>query len=426
MRQKPQHLLIWVILIYVNVPGIAQIDPIKTAKDLGKSIPGKKDPSTSSTGTTNGRPTPAPSTTSSRPTSTPSNTTSSTNTATQLDAAAESSPAKSFIASFWKAIDKLKAASAAQQFQLYHSSITSAETNLRNIKMRDATYNTQPLEAELEKYKAEQQANNDQRQNSRDLASNTVRFMSDLFKMDQTGYTATANMEADIPKHQEKLQAFNDKITQFLASNPDQARIKDWESYANQDATPIPAKVAEFEKSINENTAKWGLTTHRELVGMEVYWSAVVKIFPNLPLPSTALQSVKAALGRLGTEAQMLAKFNKNEVEKMKNTKMPTAVTVNPALEAEFKKAFAETGWGESIVKINLLTRDWNTLYHNITGNIIGRAQEAAIAAKQKDGNCILYSFSIVQEYTGAGKYGASKRYSHGVIADKFLCENAK
>lgn len=418
MRQKPQHLLIWVILIYVNVPGIAQIDPIKAAKDLGKSVPVKRDPAP--------RPTTAPSTSSSTPATTSSSTSSGTNTATALDATAESSPAKSFIASFWKAIDKLKAASAGQQYNLYYSNISSAETNLRNIKMRDASYNTQPLEAELEKYKTEQQANNDQRQNSRDLASNTVRFMSDLFKLDQTGYLASGNMEADIPKHQEKLQAFSDKVTQFLASNPDQARIKDWEGHATQDAGAVPEKVAEYEKSINENTSKWGLTTHRELVGMEIYWSAVVKIFPNLPLPSTALQSVKAALSRLGTEAQMLAKFNKNEAEKMKNTKMPVAVTVNPALEAEFKKAFAETGWGESIVKINLLTRDWNTLYHNITGNIIGRAQEAAIAAKQKDGNCILYSFSIVQEYTGAGKYGASKRYSHGVIADKFLCENAK
>lgn len=426
MRQRPQHLLIWVMLIYVNVPCVAQINPIKTAKDLGKSIPGKKEPSTSNTGTTNGRPAPAPSTPSSRPASTSSNTTSSTNTATPLDATAESSPAKSFIASFWKAIDKLKAASAAQQYHLYYSNITSAETNLRNINMRDPNYDTKPLQAELDKYKAEQQGNNSQRETTRDIASNTIRFLSDLFESDQTSYATNLDLEQGIPAHQEKLQAFTDKVNQFLASNPDQSIIKSKEALATQKANYVAKTVAEYEKSINENTSKGGLTTHRELVGMDVYWSAIVKVFPNLPAPVTALQSVKAALGRLGSEAQMLAKFQKNETEKMKNTKMPVAAAVNPALEADFKKVIATMGWKESVVKINLLNQDWSTLYHSITGNIIARTQQAAVAAKKNDGNCILYTITIVQEYTGAGKYGASKHYSDGVLADKFLCENAK
>lgn len=407
-------------MIYVNVPGITQIDPIKAAKDLGKSVPGKRDPATNNSNTS--RPTPAPSTSSSKPAATSTG----TNTATPLDATAESSPAKSFIASFWKAIDKLKAASAAQQYHLYYSNITSAETNLRNIKMRDPNYDTKALETELDKYKAEQQGANTQKETTRDIAANTIRFLSDLFESDQTSYSTNLNLEQGILAHQEKLQAFNDKVNQFLASNPDQSVIKSKEAIATQKANFVAGTVAEYEKSINENTSKAGLTTHRELLGMDVYWSAVVKIFPNLSAPATASQSVKAALTRLGSEAQMVAKFNKNETEKIKNTKMPPAVMVNAALEADFKKAFAETGWQESILKINLRTQEWTTLYHNITGNIICRVHEAVIAAKQKDGNCILYNFSIVQEYTGAGKYGPSRLYKNGVLADKILCENVK
>lgn len=420
MRQRPPYLLIWVILIYVNVQGIGQINPIKAAKDLGKSVPEKRDPTPSNSNTS--RPTPAPSTSSSRPAATSTG----TNTVTALDATAESSPAKSFIANFWKAIDKLKAASAGQQYNLYYSNITSAETNLRNIKMRDPNYDTKALEAELDKYKAEQQGANTQKETTRDIAANTIRFMSDLFESDQTSYSTNLNLEQGISVHQAKLQVFTDKVNQFLASNPDQSVIKSKESIATQKANFVAGTVAEYEKSINENTSKAGLTTHRELVGMDVYWGAIVKIFPNLPAPAAASQAVKAALARLGSEAQMLAKFNKNEAEKMKNTKMPAAVTVNPALEAEFKKVIAEMGWKESVIKINLLTRDWSTLYHNITGNIIARTQEAAVVAKKNDGNCILYSITIVQEYTGAGKYGSSKHYADGVLADKFLCENAK
>ncbi|MDX2069413.1 MAG: hypothetical protein SFV55_13385 [Haliscomenobacter sp.] len=416
MHKRPHYLFVWVILIYVNVPGIAQIDPLKAAKDLGKSVPVKRDPAPNNPN-------------SSRPTSSnnnPAPPSTGTNSPTPLDASAESSPAKSFIASFWKAIDKLKAASAAQQYHLYYSNISSAETNLRNIKMRDPNYDTKALEAELDKYKAEQQGASAQKETTRDIAANTIGFLSDLFGSDQTSYSTNLTYEQGVSAHQEKLQAFTSKVNQFLASNPDQSVIKSKEAIATQKANYVAGKVAEYEKSINENTSKAGLTTHRELIGMDVYWSAVVKIFPNLPAPAFASQAVKAALARLGTEAEMLAKFNKNEVEKMKNTKMPAAVTVNPALEAEFKKVIAEMGWKESVVKINLLTRDWTTLYHSVTGNIIARTQQAAVVAKKNDGNCILYSITIVQEHTGAGKYGSSKHYSDGVLADKFLCENAK
>jgi hypothetical protein len=96
-----------------------------------------------------------------------------------------------------------------------------------------------------------------------------------------------------------------------------------------------------------------------------------------------ALWLVKGALGRLGSEAQMLAKFQKNETEKMKNTKMPVAAAVNPALEADFKKVIATMGWKESVVKINLLNQDWSTLYHSITGNIIARTQQAAVSVSK-------------------------------------------
>ena len=51
MHKRLHYLLIWVILIYVNVPGIGQINPIKAPKDLGKSVPEKRDPAPSNPNT---------------------------------------------------------------------------------------------------------------------------------------------------------------------------------------------------------------------------------------------------------------------------------------------------------------------------------------------------------------------------------------
>lgn len=416
MRRLPQLLLICIVSFYAITPATGQINPIKTAKEIGKNLPVKKDPP--ATSNTTGRPS-----TSAPTASNPSNTSSTT-----LDATAESSPAKTYISGFWKNIDKLKAASAAQQFNVYNSSITSAESNLSNIKMRDPAYNVQPLETELAKYKAEFQTYNNQRYTTRDNATNTVRYMSALFKDHPTAYVSTGvdNLEADLAKHKEKIQAFKDKFDQFLASNPDPARLKDWENYANEDATSVAEEVTKLEKSINANTDKAGLVTYQELVSLNAFWTVVCKIYPNLNAPATALQSVKAALTRLGTEEKMLAKFQQNLAEKIKNARMPAAVNSDANIEAEFKKAFANTGWGETIIKINLLANDWSTLYHSISGNVIARTYRAAIGAKQPNGNCIIYDFIMVQEHTGAGKYGASKRYEHGVFADQCLCENIR
>ncbi len=39
---------------------------------------------------------------------------------------------------------------------------------------------------------------------------------------------------------------------------------------------------------------------------------------------------------------------------------MPKAVVVSAALEAEFKEAFVNEGWNETIIKINILSREWD------------------------------------------------------------------
>ena len=107
------------------------------------------------------------------------------------------------------------------------------------------------------------------------------------------------------------------------------------------------------------------------------------------------------------------------------NTFMPKAAVVNAGLEAEFKEAFLAEGWNETIVKINILTREWEIVRNSLTGAIICRTQSAAIVAKPKSGLCVMYNFTIKQQYTGSGYSGVSSRYSHGIMADEFLCENA-
>jgi hypothetical protein len=164
---------------------------------------------------------------------------------------------------------------------------------------------------------------------------------------------------------------------------------------------------------------------YRDIVGMEAYWNAAAKIYPRMTEAATVLQAVKDVLSKLGSMENVVAVAEKKKQERIKNTFMPKPVVVSAALESEFKEAFLAEGWNESIVKINILSREWDIVRNNLTGAIICRTQSAAIVAKQKAGNCVMYSYTIKQLYNGSSYSTVSSRYSHGIIASEFLCSNA-
>lgn len=102
---------------------------------------------------------------------------------------------------------------------------------------------------------------------------------------------------------------------------------------------------------------------------------------------------------------------------------MPAAVRKDATMEQEFRTAFMNEGWNESILKINILSNEWTVVRNNVTGAITGRTQTAAIAARNQKGECILYTYTIMQEFDGS-RYLPAKRYSHD--ATYIACANVK
>lgn len=88
------------------------------------------------------------------------------------------------------------------------------------------------------------------------------------------------------------------------------------------------------------------------------------------------------------------------------------------------KKVFNAEGWNETIMVINLRDQDWSIVKNEYTGAILGRVQTAAIVAKNKNGDCVLYIFTIMQDYNGSGYQTTAFRRSHD--ATFMLCENVK
>ncbi|QUL36760.1 hypothetical protein [Erythrobacter sp. JK5] len=103
------------------------------------------------------------------------------------------------------------------------------------------------------------------------------------------------------------------------------------------------------------------------------------------------------------------------------------AVRRDAAAERDFASAFRSSAWtqgefaGSEVLRVNLLSHGWTVRRNPVTGIILSRDQQAALAVKRKDGKCFSYVIGLEQKSQGStfgGTYMASGRER------EMLCEN--
>ncbi len=303
----------------------------------------------------------------------------------------------------------------------------NAMTQLEYLKKRDPGYNIAPLEAMVKPYIeakiAAVEAHNKKIDDAGWHASDQGCY--GLFMANTTTeMRGKGDLEEDIKAHQLQLQAYQQKLDNILANHMNGVEhCKSFiESRIGLARTAVEKSRNQLEKLIQPKAVHY---LYREILGEEAFWNAARKLYPDLTAAAEVHTMIKNLLASDGGLEGWLSKAAAKKEEKLRNTFMPKPVVVNASLEAEFKEAFLAEGWNETIVKINILTREWEIVRNSLTGAIICRTQSAAIVAKPKSGLCVMYNFTIKQQYTGSGYSGVSSRYSHGIMADEFLCENA-
>jgi hypothetical protein len=339
---------------------------------------------------------------------------------------------KPFLDKFYKAVEDIKKTEASDNPNKVRACKIYADiamTQIGYIKKRDPGYDVAPLEALVMPYREAAvqavQAHNENINNKVKQADKDGDGCASLFMGSTTvEMRGSGDLEADIASHIEQLKKYKEKTERLLAGN--RAGVEVCEDYISSTVAQGKKGLQRLIKETQAEYAKPVKFAYRELVGLEAYWDAARRIYPNIKEAADLQQQIQQALTSLGTMEQAAAKADARRRERLKNTFMPKAVVTNAALDAEFKEAFVNEGWNESIIKIHILSREWDIIRNELTGAIICRTQAAAIVAKQKNGNCILYSYTIKQQYNGSGYSTVSSRYSHGVIEDEFYCENAR
>lgn len=314
----------------------------------------------------------------------------------------EASPAKSYIKKFWEYVEKMEA--SPNDLNILGTNSRAAATAINNIKMKDKGYDVGPLESELKKW---QQAYEVAR-NGGDTQRGVTNDVAALFTLLYQVKTNVAQQE--IESKLQEIEMYKSKTAEMVALNIDPsdkfnaATINTVLPRIKVDLQTIDKNVKLWEDNMNMIVDERPARAYYAMIQFEqAHWDALRKgPFAEKDRLEAGYQKVNDMVNRIGSIEKVLAKSKANGAELLKNTKMPPALVQNVEVEKLFRQAFEDAGWNESIVKINLLDRDWKAIRNEVTGVLEARTQRAAIASKDKTGVYTLYNyFTIQQDYLG-------------------------
>lgn len=169
----------------------------------------------------------------------------------------------------------------------------------------------------------------------------------------------------------------------------------------------------DFDKSIEE---KWSISNYYLAKKYVVYWETAMALMPEDPTFAENHAIATKLVSEMGSLEEVKSRSKSNLNTRLESVKIPAAVRKDVSTENIFKKAFIAEGWNETIAVVNLRDTDWKIVKNPNTGVIIGRSQTASIATKNQSGDCILYLFTIIQDYTGSGYQSNARRSSHNAV----------
>lgn len=338
--------------------------------------------------------------------------------------------AKTFGKMFWQSIENKDVVSAEKYLGYIKKNqadadLTSFEKALNDLKSSTST-NTQQNE--------NVEGNNSNRNQTTQVDQNEARKFKDLlnklFDKDMTYYLNITD-DNGITEAKGIIETYNSNVKELLAmdisslSQSQRSYFNDAKRYMELTADGFNTEIDRLAYTVKNAVDKYGsYDAYYELLYIQSWYDASQKVFSDNQKFKDAYNLISQKINDLGDPKNFESNVNANIKKSLDSVKIPNAVRTDSNMEKLFKDAFTREGWNETILKVNLLDTDWHIERNSITGIILGRYQTAAIVAKNSKGDCILYTFSIKQDYDGSTYKSAAYRYGHN--ASFMSCENVK
>jgi hypothetical protein len=355
-----------------------------------------------------------------------------------------SGPAKMYVTNFPKLLSDAKAHIEGQRFVAAQTKADQMDRAITSIKSKDASYNTSSMEEEVKKIKEQLEVAKNTRETElgvgQDATRNRIKIkqlLDELFDFAvfsvRFAETAQATIDAYKTKTTEML-SMNDALIAYKSDIKTKDELKLFVdkmklSHSRNFDTFLERVETILSQSTGEKGGNWEIAYY-ELQGEQAHWDAAVKVFPEEPEFAKTYQKVTAAVNKYGSLDNIYAKTQGNKVEKIKNTKLPTATVKDAALEKilinGFNSKYGAVYKGTALKAV--LTQDgWTIERNSLTGIVTGRNRTGKIAYKGTDGKCYLLSNNIFiyQAFIG-NSFSNTEVIYNGLGGEEMLCGNVK
>ncbi len=323
-----------------------------------------------------------------------------------------------------------------------NGNIRDMEYVLKATKEKDPTYNASEMERALKKIKDDLKekklaevrgTSGDKRkvlQQDVTVSNDPVKLMEKLFIETNISVGSTS----DLPKAPAKIAAYKAKLEKLLSLDYTDALIKTgrnakgnisgFKNSTEREMDKIEGTLIDARDKSNMEYRYYTIQFH------QAFWEAAQKVFPEETSYADMYKKTTSALTGMGSLDQLYAKAAANQIEHIKNTKLPTSAVRDANLEKVLTNGFNKlygTAHNVSALKAVLTRNGWTTLRNSLTGIVVGRERSAKLAYKGSDSKCYLlpdYVF-IREDYVG-GSFINTVAIFNGLDGEEMLCDNVK
>ena len=349
--------------------------------------------------------------------------------------------AKLYVTNYYKQLAEAKTHIQKQTFVAAKTKIVQLEKTITMIKTKDASYNVSLMKTEIKKIKEElATAELDKTSSKQTSNAKTVdkiklkKLLDEVFNISSFSFSNLETAQAENDAYQAQVQELLDTEEALKAYLTEMKTGNEYERFVGKMKISYDRNFETFieskEKILAQSTgsgSNWK-NAYYEMQAEQIHWNAAQKVFPDEPKFTEAYQKITAIANKYGSLDKISAQNEVNNSEKIKNTKLPTAVVKDAALEKMFVDAFNKKYKEEykgTATKAIMLQSDWQTERNQLTGIVTGRIRQGAIVYKGNDGKCYLISIMhLYQDYIGNTFQNAQATYAQN--GQEMLCENVK
>lgn len=326
------------------------------------------------------------------------------------------------------------------------SNLTNMENALAAVKQKDPSYSTSLMETEINTWKGKvseqgaaqldkEKQQSEKMNGQKSATGNKVKvetYFHEMFELKAMSFNVS-----ELPGVGAKINAFKVKGEELLSMefgtrdrlNKDIKRFFTHIDYYAFNTKKRLDQIEAVRTKSGYNDKDAIAQAYWEMQYFNVYWEIVHKLFPEETEYTNTYNKALEVSKKNGSIDQIKNSTADSKVEEMKNRRLPVAVASDPALEKLSIETFNKYLGSEfkgTAQKAIMMQKDWSISRAEITGVILGRKIQVAIAYKGTDGKCYLKTGIILkQDYVG-GTYKNTSAADARLAGGELPCEFAK